>query len=154
MEISKPLSSMRVAIERLCALVILVTLSPAATYKKMSALPSLQPNRSAPSGSLVNAAPISSASLRAQGLWQRSTIPPQAPRPAQRKVSQVSHAQLEKVHINEGGAPPVRRLNGAGTYVYQGAEIPFDGSTSLSSKAFLPSDVWAIGYVLLRILSP
>ena len=55
--------------------------------------------------------------------------------------------------ISTSAAPPVRRLNRAGTHVYQGAEIPFDGSTSLSSKAFLPSDMWAIGYVLLRILS-
>ena len=42
----------------------------------------------------------------------------------------------------------------AGTRVYQGPEIPFDkNALHMSSAKFMPSDMFAIGYIMLKILS-
>jgi serine/threonine protein kinase len=55
---------------------------------------------------------------------------------------------------NVEGKPPVFARDRSGTHVYQGCEIPFDDALPpMTSKDFMPNDVYATGYIMLRILS-
>jgi serine/threonine protein kinase len=47
-----------------------------------------------------------------------------------------------------------RDLTNSGTRVFTGPEFPFHKSMGvLTSAAFLPCDIWAVGWILLQILS-
>jgi len=66
---------------------------------------------------------------------------------------------LIPIHINLGELTTIfsaksRVRDNAGTHVYTGPEFPFSRSMgTMMSKDFLPGDMWAVGWILLQILS-
>ena len=99
---------------------------------------------------------IRMGSARAENMLKNSVQSPQPVPPTStrhRRPWKVTNRQLMKIFAPTSRMPVFPR-DAAGTRVYQGPEIPFDkNARPMSSTNFMPSDMYAIGYIMLRILS-
>ena len=111
--------------------------------------PSLSPEKSPPTPRM----PTPLATGRAIQIFQAATgqvarrFPPE--NQAGRSTLIIDPTELETIFSQQ-----FRNRNNAGTHVFTGPEFPFKRNRgTMTSSDFLPGDMWAVGIILLRILS-
>ena len=68
---------------------------------------------------------------------------------AQREIVRINASELETIFSKQ-----FRVRDNAGTHVYTGPEFPYNRHLgTMTSSDFLPGDMWAVGIILLQILS-
>jgi serine/threonine protein kinase len=88
-------------------------------------------------------------SSRAQGLLNTAVRHSPPVNQAKREVIHVLPSELKSIFSQE-----YRVRENAGTHVFCGPEFPFRRNKgTMMSTEFLPGDMWAIGWILLQILS-